>query len=242
MEGRGSPDDRGIDYRHVYLDPFLIISEYSLIKIDMIILRNNERLMAEIDRIAEVAGYLWTKGWAERNGGNISVNLTTLLSEEEKALPALVSSIPLQEAMTALCGHVFYVTGTGKRMRYVAKDPFANGSLIRIAADGKSYDILAEQPIQPTSELPSHLLMHNFLRAKGRDNRVVLHTHPTDIIGMTHCKPFLDSVGLSCRKGSVSFLTRYRALWRWRTLRSVSWRSTTWCSGRSTVSLPSVRT
>ena len=118
----------------------------------MIILRNNERLMAEIDRIAEVAGYLWTKGWAERNGGNISVNLTTLLSEEEKALPALVSSIPLQEAMTALCGHVFYVTGTGKRMRYVAKDPFANGSLIRIAADGKSYDI-----------------------------------------GMTHCKPFLDS-------------------------------------------------
>ena len=192
-KGRGSPDDRGIDYRHVYLDPFLIISEYSLIKIDMITLRNNERLMAEIDRIAEVAGYLWTKGWAERNGGNISVNLTTLLSEEEKALPALVSSIPLQEAMTALCGHVFYVTGTGKRMRYVAKDPFANGSLIRIAADGKSYDILAEQPIPPTSELPSHLLMHNFLRAKGRDNRVVLHTHPTDIIGMTHCKPFLDS-------------------------------------------------
>ena len=165
----------------------------NIVKIDMIILRNNERLMAEIDRIAEVAGYLWTKGWAERNGGNISVNLTTLLSEEEKALPALVSSIPLQEAMTALCGHVFYVTGTGKRMRYVAKDPFANGSLIRIAADGKSYDILAEQPIQPTSELPSHLLMHNFLRAKGRDNRVVLHTHPTDIIGMTHCKPFLDS-------------------------------------------------
>ena len=155
-----------LDIKIVYLDPSLLYPEYSLIKIDMIILRNNERPMAEIDRIAEVAGYLWTKGWAERNGGNISVNLTTLLSEEEKALPALVSSIPLQEAMTALCGHVFYVTGTGKRMRYVAKDPFANGSLIRIAADGKSYDILAEQPIPPTSELPSHLLMHNFLRAK----------------------------------------------------------------------------
>ena len=33
-------------------------------------IRNNEKLMAEIGRIAEVAGYLWTKGWAERNGGN----------------------------------------------------------------------------------------------------------------------------------------------------------------------------
>lgn len=30
--------------------------------------------------------------------------------------------------MTALGGHIFYVTGTGKRMRYVAQDLFANGS------------------------------------------------------------------------------------------------------------------
>ena len=74
-----------------------------------------------------------------------------------------------------------------------AQEDTAIDDAVNIAADGKSYDILAEQPIQPTSELPSHLLMHNFLRAKGRDNRVVLHTHPTDIIGMTHCKPFLDS-------------------------------------------------
>lgn len=94
--------------------------------------------MAEIGRIAEVAGYLWTKGWAERNGGNISVNLTGLLTPEEMELPALAPAIQLQEAMTALGGHVFYVTGTGKRMRYVAQDPFANGSLIRIAPDGKA--------------------------------------------------------------------------------------------------------
>ena len=155
--------------------------------------RNNSRLMAEIGRIAEVAGYLWTNGWAERNGGNISVNLTGLLTPEEMALPALAPATQLQEAMTALGGHVFYVTGTGKRMRYVAQEPFANGSLIRIALDGKSYEIIAEQPVAPTSELPSHLLMHNYLRSLGRDNKVVLHTHPTELIGMTHCKPFLDS-------------------------------------------------
>ena len=50
-------------------------------------IRNNEKLMAEIGRIAEVAGYLWTKGWAERNGGNISVNLTDLMSDVEKRSP-----------------------------------------------------------------------------------------------------------------------------------------------------------
>lgn len=153
--------------------------------------------MAEIGRIAEVAGYLWTKGWAERNGGNVSVNLTSLLSEEEKSLPALSASIPLQETMTSLGGHVFYVTGTGKRMRYVAQDPFANGAIIRISAEGASYEIIAEQAITPTSELPSHLMMHNYLLASGRDNRVVLHTHPTDIIGMTHCAPFKDSAKIT---------------------------------------------
>ena len=64
-------------------------------------------------------------------------------------LPALAPAIQLQEAMTALGGHVFYVTGTGKRMRYVAQDPFANGSLIRIAPGRKSYEIIAEQPVAP---------------------------------------------------------------------------------------------
>ena len=47
-------------------------------------IRNNQALMAEIDRICEVAGYLWEKGWAERNGGNISVNITELLPKQKR--------------------------------------------------------------------------------------------------------------------------------------------------------------
>ena len=42
----------------------------------MSVLDNAPQLKREIDNIAEVAGYLWTKGWAERNGGNITVNVT----------------------------------------------------------------------------------------------------------------------------------------------------------------------
>ena len=138
--------------------------------------------------------YLWTKGWAERNGGNISVNVTDIMNEKEKSIPAISKAIPLQEAMTELGGNIFYVTGTGKRMRYVACNPFENGVLIRIAPDGNSYEIIAEQCILPTSELPSHLMMHNYLRKIGKNNRVVLHTHPTDLIGMTHNKHFLNSL------------------------------------------------
>lgn len=60
-------------------------------------LRSNVALMEEIGRIAEVAGYLWTKGWAERNGGNISVNVTSLLTSADLALPALAPAKPLPE-------------------------------------------------------------------------------------------------------------------------------------------------
>ncbi|MCF0199171.1 MAG: rhamnulose-1-phosphate aldolase, partial [Bacteroidaceae bacterium] len=37
----------------------------------MSILTNRPGLQAVIDQIAEVTGYLWEKGWAERNGGNM---------------------------------------------------------------------------------------------------------------------------------------------------------------------------
>ena len=49
------------------------------------ILSNNEKLAATVGKVEEVAGYLWQKGWAERNGGNITVNVTEELTEEEKA-------------------------------------------------------------------------------------------------------------------------------------------------------------
>lgn len=41
----------------------------------------NESLDRRIAEVAEVAGYLWERGWAERNGGNISVNVTELCAE-----------------------------------------------------------------------------------------------------------------------------------------------------------------
>ena len=53
------------------------------------ILENRPALAAEVEKVAEVAGYLWQKGWAERNGGNITVNITEYIDDEIKALPAI---------------------------------------------------------------------------------------------------------------------------------------------------------
>lgn len=163
----------------------------------MKILETNSRLRGEIDRVAEVAGYLWSKGWAERNGGNISVRVTDWMGEAEKALPGLALPVSLPQPVPLLGGECFYVTGTGKRMRDVAREVWANGAVIRLTGDGTSFEIIAEQPVAPTMELASHLLMHQALRAWGRPNRVVLHTHPTELIGLMHQEPFLDAAVLT---------------------------------------------
>lgn len=160
-------------------------------------IKNNEKLSAEIGRIAEVAGYLWQRGWAEYNGGNISVNLTQSLSEQEKELPGSVPEVELLEAVPELAGEVFFVTGTGKRMRYVAQEPLHNGALIRISENGKCYRIISAEPVRPTSELPSHLLMHAFMKRSGRGGKVVLHTHPTELVALTHSRRFLDSTEIT---------------------------------------------
>ena len=46
------------------------------------ILENRPALAKEVNKVAEVAGYLWQKGWAERNGGNITVNITEFVDDE----------------------------------------------------------------------------------------------------------------------------------------------------------------
>ena len=40
------------------------------------ILTGRPELKQALDSVAEVAGYLWQKGWAERNGGNLTLNIT----------------------------------------------------------------------------------------------------------------------------------------------------------------------
>jgi rhamnulose-1-phosphate aldolase len=155
------------------------------------------RYAALPSQIAEVAGYLWERGWAERNGGNISYNITEVVDETITSLKPLGEAIVLPQPVKNLCNNYFIVTGTGKRMRYVHSNPMKNMSIIRISADGTYYDIIAEEYIRPTSELPSHLMIHDYLLGKGRNNKVVVHTHPIELVVMTHNPAFLEKDVLS---------------------------------------------
>lgn len=157
----------------------------------MSIVINRPELEKQINEIAEVAGYLWQKGWAERNGGNITVNLTDKIDDEIRNLSPISEIIPIGRTLPHLKGCYFYCKGTNFRMRDLACRPMENGSIIRISDDCSNYVIVADKPVKPTSELASHLSMHNYLISKESNAKAVLHTHPTDLIAMTHHPAFL---------------------------------------------------
>ncbi|MDE6527704.1 MAG: class II aldolase/adducin family protein, partial [Muribaculaceae bacterium] len=142
----------------------------------MSVLDNRPALKAEVEKVAEVAGYLWEKGWAERNGGNITVNITDCVDDAMRALPAISDKVAIGATLPNLKGKWFYCKGTNRRMRDLARRPMENGSIIRICDDCAHYEIVADAPVKPTSELPSHLSVHNYLIGKGSPYKASVHT------------------------------------------------------------------
>lgn len=70
----------------------------------MSILDSRPELRREIEKVSEVAGYLWEKGWAERNGGNIVVNVSEYIDDELKSLPAIAPVVPMAQELPNLKG------------------------------------------------------------------------------------------------------------------------------------------
>ncbi|MDR0824474.1 MAG: rhamnulose-1-phosphate aldolase, partial [Prevotella sp.] len=156
------------------------------------ILDNRPELAKQVADVAEVAGYLWQKGWAERNGGNITINITDVVDDEIRNLKPISDVVQIGTKLPYLKGCYFFCKGTNKRMRDLARLPMENGSVIRILDDCAGYVIIADNPVKPTSELPSHLSMHNLSISRGNGYKAALHTHPIDLIAMTHNRAFLE--------------------------------------------------
>ena len=133
-----------------------------------------------------VLPYIWS------NGGNITVNITEHVDDAIRAMEPVSGRFPIGTTLPRLKGCYFFCKGTNKRMRDLARRPMENGSVIRILDDCASYEIIADKAVKPTSELASHLAMHNQMIASGNGYKAALHTHPIDLIAMTHNPAFLE--------------------------------------------------
>lgn len=138
----------------------------------------NDAVIEEIEKVREVSQYIWQREWAERNGGNISVDVTDIIGDVD----AESSEQPLPMAMPSSCaGRIYYVKGTGQRIRELREPDYA-GCILQINQTADGFAILwggkAAQNFAPTSEFISHIKILEAKRATGSADKAVVHTHP----------------------------------------------------------------
>jgi rhamnulose-1-phosphate aldolase len=141
-----------------------------------------------IREVGEVGQWLWQKGWAEKNAGNLSVDITGQIS----ITPAKLKTLPIQPVAGLspdLAGRSYLVTGTGTRYRDIQNHQARCLCVLKISQDAKGVHLLwggKKEGFKPTSELPSHLLMQSSLHRSGAKEKVVMHTHPNELIALSH--------------------------------------------------------
>ena len=155
---------------------------------------------------------MYRMGWDERNGGNISMMLDNDEVAEYLDINKPIRIIPMGFDAKVLAGKIFIVTGTGKYFKNVEDDPENNLGIIKIANDGVNAELLwgCNDGGRPTSELPAHLMSHISRLSKNPENRVIMHSHPTNILAMTYVheldeKKFTHSLWEMCTECMVVF-------------------------------------
>ncbi len=154
--------------------------------------------------LAKTASNMYRLGWDERNGGNISYLLKEEEVKEYLDVNKVIREIPLAGVhqsnidVSPLAGSYFLVTGTGKYFKNVEEDPETNLGLFRINKDGTGVELLwgYKDGGRFTSELPAHLLSHMARLKVDPENRIIMHTHPTNVLAMSYIHP-LDEKLLS---------------------------------------------
>ena len=171
-----------------------------------------------VREMCKTASNMYRLGWDERNGGNISY----LLKEEEVAqyldLNKVIRTIPLMGVnevdfdASPLEGKIFIVTGTGKYFKNVEDDPETNLGIVRIGKGGKEVELLwgFKDGGRPTSEFPAHMMSHMARLSVDPENRVVMHSHPTNTLAMNFVheldeKKFTHSLWEMCTECIVVF-------------------------------------
>ncbi len=137
----------------------------------------------------------YTRGWHERNGGNLSYRLQASEAAAAREGFAPREWEPVGASVPSLGGETFLVSGTGRYMGNVLRQPASTLGLIELDEAGERYRVVwgLEGEGRPTSELPSHLMNHAVKkRVSGGRHRVIYHAHPANVIALTFVLPLDD--------------------------------------------------
>lgn len=163
-------------------------------------LRDNTEFWDVLAAAAEVAGLLWENGWAERNAGNLSFDVTDVVPATAGVDGAAGATV-LPQRFPELGGRRLLVTAAGSRMREVARDPDRFCGVLQFSPDGSRHAVAWQGrgagTFAPTSELPSHLAIHAALRRRQSAHRAIVHTHPSELLALSHDARVKDEAQLN---------------------------------------------
>lgn len=148
----------------------------------------NEILKSSIvNEIAEIINIMYQKGWDERNGGNISYLFGD--SEISSLKPAFFEGefYEINLDLSSLNNKYLLVTASGVYFKNVEKDLEKSLGIIKILDEGSKYQIVwgFKGDGRPSSELESHLLGHVARLSVNPKNKIIMHSHPTNLIAMS---------------------------------------------------------
>jgi rhamnulose-1-phosphate aldolase len=189
----------------------IVVYSLNLKNKTMQLFKNQNMINQVLREIELVANNLFQKGWSEKNAGNISVKLSSEILFSKSS--GIIKELP--KYFSELANSCFFVTSMGSRMQDVALSALNNGVIICINDKGSEYKIISdkEQSLQPTSELPTHLSIHSLIAKRGSSERVVLHTHATELITLTHhpeinCEEDLNRVIWGMHPETIMFIPK----------------------------------
>ncbi len=145
-----------------------------------------------VNDIRNISRLIFKKGWGEANGGNISIRIPADEINLCKNQFVRGDEVKLPYTMPGIAGEYFLVTGTGVFFRHIYDSPEESLGIVQLNETGDAYTPVWGYTTggRPTSELSSHLLSHEVRKEiSNGQNRIILHTHATNLIAMSFVLP-----------------------------------------------------
>jgi rhamnulose-1-phosphate aldolase len=151
-----------------------------------------------VRQIGEVGVQMTAFGAAEGSAGNISTFVRELGMLDSFFHPQ--GRIQLPVTCPALARGWVVVSGTGRRLRDLAGSPQANLCMLHIDMSGTEAELYAAKGVRPTSELNSHLAIHeDQVCRRGLDFHAIVHAQTTYLTYLSHLERYANTFSLNRR-------------------------------------------
>ncbi|MFN8470937.1 MAG: class II aldolase/adducin family protein [Anaerolineae bacterium] len=137
-------------------------------------------------------------GASEGAAGNISVYVRDLTDMDSAFVSRGLVDLPV--AVPHLGGGYVVITATGRRLGDVTRYPQRSVGVLHVCEGGTEAEFYAAQLMRPTSEMNSHLAVHNdHVGRRGLAHHAVLHAQPIRLSYLSHVPAYATTETLSRR-------------------------------------------